>query len=64
MLTKEGGFSQQSPVCFCHRAFDCDYRRTDRAQELPEGHQAPGERDEGNRKEVSEERGGPDSEIL
>lgn len=64
LQTQAEELSQQSPVCLCRRAFNCVYRRTDTAEELSEGHQASGERDERSRKEVSEKGRGPDSEIL
>lgn len=50
-------------MCFCCRAFNGDWG-TDTAQELPEGHQTPGERHEGGRKEVPEKERGSDPEIF
>lgn len=64
LQAQAGDVSQQSRVCLCCRAFNCDYRRTDTAQKLSKGHQASGTRDERGRKEVSEKRRGYDSEIL
>ena len=54
---------KKSPVYFCRREFDCDYQRTDTAQELSESHQASGERAERSWKEVPEKRRGFASEI-
>lgn len=63
-LSTQDGYSQKSPVYFCRREFDCDYQRTDTAQELSESHQASGERAERSWKEVPEKRRGFASEIL